>query len=415
VNPAAPAEHTRLALLDEGYVDGADDPIHRDISAAACIGRSLFLASDEDATVERLVQRDDGWADHVSFALGDLLDLPDGREGEMDIEGMSIADGFLWVVGSHSLKRKKVTPKSETVQESLDSLATVSRDRNRFTLACLPLVAEGDGVVGLAAQADGEDGPREARMLKIREDGSNKLVRDAALDPLFGRFMQVPSKENGFDIEGLEVVDGRVFLGLRGPVVRGMALVLEVQPEHRSSGRLRLRKLEDSRYRRHFLDLDGLGVRDLVRDGENLLVLAGPTLDVDGPVRLYRWSGFVGADGPSVVGDVERVCDLPAVDGYDHAEAMTWVPTSDGQRLLIGHDDPAPWRVGDGQVTDELVADLYDLSDLGAHDGRPAFDIRHLGGGWHQLSVHDVVVDRVRGAEAAQARVDELNSLQQGR
>jgi hypothetical protein len=188
-----------------------------------------------------------------------------------------------------------------------------------------------------------------------------------------------------------------------------MALVLEVQPKQRPSGRLRLRKLEEGRYRRHFVDLGGLGVRDLVRDGEDLLLLAGPTLHVDGPVRLFRWRGFLGADGPSVVGDVERVCDLPVADGYDHAEAMTWVPTPQGRRLLIGHDDPAPWRVAENEVTDELVVDLYDLDDL---HGRPGFLVRHVGGGWHEVSVRGVVVDRVRGAEAAQARVDVLTSLQ---
>lgn len=67
-------------------------------------------------------------------------------------------------------------------------------------------------------------------------------------------------------------------------------------------GRLRLRELDDGRpYRKHLLDLDGLGVRDLCPHSDDLLVLAGPTMDLDGPVRLFRWRGGCLVDAPTVV------------------------------------------------------------------------------------------------------------------
>ena len=35
-------------------------------------------------------------------------------------------------------------------------------------------------------------------------------------------------------------------------------------------------------YRKHLLELGGLGIRDLCVDGDDLLILAGPTMDLDG-------------------------------------------------------------------------------------------------------------------------------------
>src|SRR3546814_13829874 len=115
--------------------------------------------------------------------------------------------------------------------------------------------------------------------------------------------MEVPSKENGFDVEGLAVRGSRVFLGLRGPVLRGWATVVELDLKTPKPGRLKLRRIGagGERYRKHFLDLDGLGIRELVFDGDDLLVLAGPTMDLDGPVVLFRWSCQLAAGTATVI------------------------------------------------------------------------------------------------------------------
>jgi hypothetical protein len=80
-----------------------------------------------------------------------------------------------------------------------------------------------------------------------------------------------------------------MFLGLRGPVLRGWALLLELQVKETRRGRLKLRKAgpDGARYVKHFLDLAGLGMRELAFDGDALLILAAPTMDLDGPVVLY--------------------------------------------------------------------------------------------------------------------------------
>ncbi|WP_292456165.1 DUF3616 domain-containing protein [Methylibium sp.] len=52
------------------------------------------------------------------FTLADLLDLPGTAEAEADLKGMTVADGFLWVVGSHGLKRKNAKPDRDHADSS---------------------------------------------------------------------------------------------------------------------------------------------------------------------------------------------------------------------------------------------------------------------------------------------------------
>lgn len=122
-------------------------------------------------------------------------------------------------------------------------------------------------------------------------------------------FLAIPGKDNGFDVEGVaahgEPGAETLYLGLRGPVLRGWAVVLELRPRDDGPGRLRLDPVHGhARYRKHFLGLGGLGVRDLCPDGDDLLVLAGPSMDLDGPVRVYRWRDAARSDAPAVLADV---------------------------------------------------------------------------------------------------------------
>ena len=56
------------------------------------------------------------------------------------------------------------------------------------------------------------------------------------------------------------------------------------------------------RYRKHFLYLDGLGIRELARDGKDLLILAGPTMALDGTMRMYRLRDAAGLADDSLTG-----------------------------------------------------------------------------------------------------------------
>ncbi|MDX1606049.1 MAG: DUF3616 domain-containing protein, partial [Candidatus Competibacterales bacterium] len=164
------------------------------------------------------------------------------------------------------------------------------------------------------------------------------------------------------DIEGLAVLDGRVWLGLRGPVLRGHAVVLELQPEAGEDGELHLRPLDGKPFRKHFLQLEGLGIRDMCRDGDDLLLLAGPTMALEGFLRVYRWLDAGSLAGDSISTDADEhlraLFELPFAIGHDRAEGLALTRHLEESALLVVYDDPAPERrVGRQSV----LMDLYRL------------------------------------------------------
>ncbi|GLW13210.1 hypothetical protein Misp01_83380 [Microtetraspora sp. NBRC 13810] len=312
---------------------------HTNLSAVRADGPGLWVAGDETATIEHLIHTDGHYGDQRGFALGDFVDLPAGRDQEADIEGIGRDGGWLWAVGSHSLKRKRV--KSADQDRARKRLATVVREENRFILVRLPLVGEGTARV-TPVRRDGE------RTAAILAGPGRNLADMLARDPHLAPFLALPGKDNGLDIEGIAVRGDRVFLGLRGPVLRGWAVLLEIRPQTHPAHphRLRLAPLGEDPYRTHFLNLGGLGIRDLCPHGDDLLLLTGPSMSLDGPVRLVRWRGALVADVPAVLtaADLEVIADLPYGEGCDHPEGLAVIGEGDAERLMVVYDSPAPGR-----------------------------------------------------------------------
>ncbi|MGK5113580.1 GNAT family N-acetyltransferase [Geodermatophilus sp. CPCC 205506] len=347
---------------------------HSNLSAVRSDGVVLWVAGDETATIERLVadapDKPHRFAGQASFRLADFVQLPvadesDG-EDEADIEGLARHGSFLWAVGSHSLRRKQIKSR-HSGEEALRRLAEVSGQPNRQILVRLP-VGVVDGLPTVVPELE-EDGVRH-RAASFGLHGTD-LRHVLADDEHVGPFLPLPGKDNGLDVEGIAVTGSRVYLGLRGPVLRGWAVVLELRPEvdPEAPERLRLTQFDDGRpYRKHVLLLRGLGIRDLCPHGEDLLVLAGPTMALDGPVHVFRWHGALRADAPKVVrGDLlTRELTLPYGDGCDHAEGIGVIGAADRPRLLVVYDSPSPTRlIADGSV-------LADVVRLPCAAGRPA-------------------------------------------
>jgi hypothetical protein len=333
--------------------------IHANFSGVRQDGPCLWVVSDEGARIERLTATTDhdgrvaAFTGHRTFALADLVKLPAGPDEEADLEGIARDGEWLWTVGSHSHKRKKIKP-GHRPGKARKRLATVIREDNRFLLARLPVVTGADGLPEVVREA--EDG-RCAAILGGDGDSITDLLGD---DPHLAPFLSIPGKDNGLDIEGIAVRGDRVFLGLRGPVLRGWAVVIELcLGEDAGDERLRLRPVDDGAlYRTHFLDLGGLGVRDLCPYGDDLLILTGPTMDLDGPVRLVRWPGAGGVDAPAIVSakELQTIGDLPYGRGEDHPEGLTLLEGAGAQRALVVYDSPAPDRhTPDGGILADVI------------------------------------------------------------
>jgi Protein of unknown function (DUF3616) len=335
----------------------ATKDLRRDLSYAAQNGRTLWTGSDETARVERLVTRDfRRFGERASFALADFFELPEGPDVEVDLEGIAMADGWLWVVGSHSRTRAKPKP-GDGPAKTLRALKELIPRPNRCLLGRIPVTVEPN--TGLPTLAR-KDAKRRAGALAMDRKG-NALTRLLAKDKVLAPFLALPSKENGLDIEGIAARGDRVFLGLRGPVLRGWAVVLEIEVAGKAVLELADFGTKQAKYRRHFLDLAGRGIRDLAFTGSDLLILAGPTMDLDGPSTVYRWRGAARATEAEAIGRdrLERVIDLPYGDGVDRPEGLAVFRAPGApERLLVLCDSPDPRRLG---ARGMIAVDLYDV------------------------------------------------------
>lgn len=339
-------------LLKERSTLGSKKELRDGLSAIARQDGHLWVANDETTSLERLTLAGDQASGHLSFDLTEFFELP--GEGEIDIEGLGVEGGMLWLLGSHSSVRKRVKDK-HTPGEARAALEAVEASRRRQVLARLSTSALLDPVGSPMARQ-----PRPAVFGPGEGSGEGLLELlsgDTHLKGFIGS-LPIPGKDNGLDFEGLAVTGTRVFLGLRGPVLRGWAVIVELQAGNGPGidpvpfgpgGR---------RYRKHFLDLCGLGVRDLCPHGDDLLVLAGPTMELDGRTAVFRWQGAMTSDDEAVLRKEDLKCELniPFGKGEDRAEGITVL--EGGRSVLVVYDSPADERkTGDHGVR----ADVFDL------------------------------------------------------
>jgi hypothetical protein len=351
----APSPVAGQVTLDFGPALGERKTI-KNFSAGSRVGDTLFVAADEFGCVDRLTEVADGrWGAHRRYNLAELLELDD-PEAEADLEGLAADGDWLWVLGSHARTRNK-PEKAEGECIDLDLLADLKPTRSRCLLARLPLIEEAGALRPVVADDD-----RHAGMLKQGKHG-NAIAEALREDALIAPFTRIPAKEGGLDIEGIAVCGSRVALGLRGPVIATHAVLVEIEVRAGKGGKLHL----EGEPVKRLLAMEGLGIRDLKRCGEDLLILAGPTTGLSGPCAIYRWRGWVG-DPPQDATKVrlhrpERIVEVPFGRGCDHPEGLALWGGDDEmpKQILVIYDSPAGSRVDAKAGT--IVADLFDLPE----------------------------------------------------
>ena len=357
---SSPIRRFRASVLKKDLAKARDN-----LSAVVFRDNTLWLGGDEGTSIDRMTRDHNGnFGDHARFELKDILNLPAPAKQEIDIEGLDLDGGYLWLIGSHSAKRRKAES-DKSLAENFERLGTVEMEGNRFTLARVPLNADAEPVA--------KHGSLTAARLKGDETG-NVLTAALKEDDHLGRFVPrksneglvkgIPSKDNGFDVEGLAVSGNRVFVGLRGPVLRGWATVIELRVKESSDDELSLEPIGTAgvSYIKHFLQLGGLGVRELSIHGKDLLILAGPSMDLDGPVFIYRWKNALESKADSLTGrdDLIKVVTVPFGDRTDHAEGLS-IFRRDPLSVLVSYDSPNPSRF-DGKDESGVSADIFNVS-----------------------------------------------------
>lgn len=199
----------------------------------------------------------------------------EGKNCRADIEGLAVLGNDVFVTPSFAFGRKKPEGK--------------------------PAFDRGDIYKKCAIQKS---------VLRLGAIGAEKSITppkvvldiEATVKPLgvLAPFLGVPAKENGFDIEGLAVTPDRIYLGLRGPVLDpGLAIILVAERKPKPKPELR------------YVDLGGLGIRDIAAVGEEgFLLIAGPVGRGDGRFVLYSWTGRDGFPGASDKPVATPLCTL---------------------------------------------------------------------------------------------------------
>lgn len=359
-------EFEKLELhFESSHLNACGKQVRDGLSSVMRLRNDLWLACDESTGIERLTLQENGsYGHHRSFSFTSLIKLF-SKDIEVDIEGISFCDHYLWLIGSHSLKRKRVKFEKGGDEKQLKRLAKISSDPNRYILARIPFEEDPDqeGSLMLVARKENPEKPGEyftAGQLKGDENG-NVLLDLLKKDQHIKDFIPIPGKDNGFDIEGLAVRKERVFIGLRGPVLRGWAIILEIKLEDSEEGKLLMLQnfaQSDSQYKKYFLNLDGLGIRELCMDGEDIIILAGPTMELKADMALYRWIG--GVKSPNMVvrpEDLIFLKKIPHHEEFDKAEGIKLYDNENSRkRLIVVYDTPADERkFGQNSVLADLV------------------------------------------------------------
>jgi Protein of unknown function (DUF3616) len=326
-----------LSLADEKRK--ITEKIARSLSGVDQQGECLFVGSDEGPGFERLQRTGKKtYGRRDRFGLGDFFKgLPGKDKDEADVESISIHKGWLWLVTSHARTRPKLRDEEEGSSD-VEAFARPEFHPRRYVLGRIPLLgANGDTPTPVE-----RDGKRQAWWVPVSGSGS-ALTEALAQDDHLKHALTVPAKENGLDIEGIAVRDGRVVLGLRGPVLRGEAILLDLELSPEKAGMGLAGHRSGVSYRKRFLDLGGLGVRDLCRRKKNLFILAGPSMPLPAPYRVYALPGFFEAEDGSEVLTPQYLCDVPAEEGRNPegvsavgGQADEFIMVMDGERSANG-------------------------------------------------------------------------------
>lgn len=237
----------------------------KDLSAIGQVGSYLVIAGDEAVgpgkkhnIIQLLSKQNDG-----NYRVGNSIPLPDlqGDGGELDIEGIAVDGNFIYVVGSHSSKRRKTR-----------SGKSLKRNRNTFNQDKIKDEPGRDWLHRVEVNQQAK--PLATKSISLRGVISNHQALKV--------FSEIPGKENGVDIEGIAFNDGWVYVGFRGPVFLGnyVPVLRFIFEQHEKSAELLLVKL------------DGGGIRGMASVEDGFLLVSGPVGNAPGPYQVYHWNGM---------------------------------------------------------------------------------------------------------------------------
>jgi hypothetical protein len=265
---------TRIYQVTAPFTD-EDGEVATNISGLACIptdaARSTCLAIDDQGRSAQVAFIGNG-----QVAAGARLPLigkrpsrdtvgqppaeigcSDGERKFRDLDGEAVAYAapFFYVVGSHGC----------------------SRHSNKFRLSSFILGRIRERQVADAAQAFDPSSVETTYRL-------SEAI--AASPPLRPYFTQDLMSANGINVEGLAIVGGKLFAGLRAPTLDGKAFIVAVDAERLFDEKASINE-DDVKTISVPMGV-GRGIRDMARlNDRQLLILSGPAQDRPVPFEIH--------------------------------------------------------------------------------------------------------------------------------
>lgn len=255
-----------LLLTASIHADAAPEPLKiegrlsidaNNLSGIVVTPTFLALATDEGTKIQVLPKRNGRF---IAEAKG-VINLTPGAKDELDLEGLAWQSPYLYAIGSHSSKRKKRHPDFSN-KKNLKRLTPIYDEPARNQLFRIQL----------------DDNLRPVKI------DSLSLLPTIESSQILSPFLKIPSKENGIDIEGIAVQNNHLYIGFRGPVLRGNLTPIFKLTMDSHTFKIQKHKLK-------WVNLNGLGIRDMVADKQHFYLLAGPVNQTPNQFEIYYWDG----------------------------------------------------------------------------------------------------------------------------
>ncbi|MGB9369376.1 MAG: DUF3616 domain-containing protein [Xanthobacteraceae bacterium] len=270
------------------------------LSGAACTTRappfrSCLIVNDQKNYAQFF------HVDGTKLIPGAVVRLRDGGDGDPDLEGAAYDSGFFYAIGSHGRTRWANKP-------------------NDTSYAVFRFPVRKSGKPKFAMSENSAAGVQSSERLRA-------AIRDAE-GP--GAFYDKPLAQNGVNIEGIAVKDGRMHLGFRGPSVEGRGFILSADADA-VFGKKTLRA------KVHALPLGATtGIRDLAAVRDGVLILTGPVNDQPVTPAVFLWNQKTGA--------LKKLGALAIPEEYKKHKAETLLVLRDEKnkpyRVLVMFDGP---------------------------------------------------------------------------
>jgi hypothetical protein len=288
----------------------------------------VVVASDEDNRL-RVYDPSASQPAITAWDASPWLNLS-GRNPECDLEGAARVGNRIYWIGSHGRNKD----------------GKYRANRHRFFATEVTETPQGPGLRSLGSPCS----TLVSTLLTTPSLASLHLDAAAALPP---------DSKGGLNIEALAArPDGSLWIGFRGPLVKGKALLVPLlNPDAVLEGKAP-RFGSPTR-----LDLGGRGLRDMAWTGSEWILVAGATGGDQKGTRLFRWNG----EGSSLV-----ALDLPGLKNVN-IEAVAVPPGQPVHRLFLCSDDSnrksgeTPW----------FRSFWIDLPTLPANSTHPTHPIGH--------------------------------------